>query len=208
MKQILYGYARVSTVQQSTKRQELELVKFGVPEKNIYSDQQSGKNFHRVQYQALRKKLKSGDILVIKSLDRLGRNYEEIQKEWGYITKTLSAHMVVLDMPLLDTRKEKDLMGLVISDIVLQLLSYVAQTEREFIRQRQAEGIAIAKSQGKHLGRPRQPYPQDFDHIYQSIQEGQVTLSESARTLGLTPSALRWLMLRKKGDQDRMSSPE
>lgn len=200
MKQILYGYTRVSTVQQSTKRQELELLKFGVPDQNIYSDQRSGKDFQREQYQALRKILKSGDILVVKSLDRLGRNYEEIQKEWGYITKTLSAHMVVLDMPLLDTRKEKDLMGLVISDIVLQLLSYVAQTEREFIRQRQAEGIAMAKSQGKHLGRPRRPYPEGFQKVYESLEGGQGNLSESARNLGLTPSALRWLILRKQGD--------
>lgn len=204
MKQIYYGYTRVSTTQQNTQRQLQALIKFGVPEQNIFSDQRSGKDFQRKHYQALRKKLQTGDILVILSLDRLGRNYAEIQKEWGFITKTIGAHMVVLDMPLLDTRTEKDLMGVVISDIVLQLLAYVAQTEREFLRQRQAEGIALAKAQGKHLGRPRRPYPEGFEELFQQIEQGTSSIPEAASLLDLSPSALRWFITRKKTDLSLM----
>lgn len=197
---------QVSTTQQNTTRQDIELEKFGVAKKDIYTDKISGKDFNRSNYQKLRKKLKEGDILAIKSLDRLGRNYEEIQKEWSYLTKTVGAHMVVLDMPILDTRIEKDLMGNVISDIVLQLLSYVAQTERELIRQRQAEGIALAKAQGKHLGRPRRPYPQGFERVFTEIQGKQCTLQEGASALNLKPAALRWFITRKKEDLEKTES--
>lgn len=203
-KSIYYGYTRVSTTQQNTMRQEQALLQFGVPAENIYSDQRSGKDFHRENYQALRKKLRTNDVLVIQSLDRLGRNYEEIQEQWRHITKTIQAHMVVLDMPLLDTRQEKDLMGVVISDIVLQLLSYVAQTEREFLRQRQAEGIAVAKAQGKHLGRPRSPYPPGFEEAFLQVTQGQIRISQAARSLGLTPSAMRWFIARKQSDLDNI----
>ena len=141
-----YGYARVSTKEQNEQRQIIALTQFGLSEKCIYVDKQSGRDFERPQYRRLVRKLKDGDTLVVKSIDRLGRNYEEILEQWRIITKEKAAAIVVLDMPLLDTRRSRDLTGTLIADIVLQLLSYVAQTEREFIRQRQAEGIAAAKS--------------------------------------------------------------
>ena len=140
-----YGYARVSTREQNEERQRIALAEFGIVERNIYTDKQSGKDFERAEYRRLLGKLKDGDTLVVKSIDRLGRNYEEILEQWRVITKEKHAEIVILDMPLLDTRNKNDLTGTVIADIVLQLLSYVAQTEREFIRQRQAEGIAAAK---------------------------------------------------------------
>ena len=139
-----YGYVRVSTLDQNMERQLVELNKWGVLEKNIYCDRLSGKDFNRPQYQKLKRKLKEGDVLVVKSIDRLGRNYEDIQREWREIVKIKKADIVIIDMPILDTRTNKDLIGTLISDIVLQLLSYVAQAERENIKQRQAEGIAIA----------------------------------------------------------------
>lgn len=182
---ITYGYIRVSTVKQNNIRQKNELIKFGVKEKNMYYDSVSGKDFNRTEYQKLRKKLKEHDILVIKSLDRLGRNYEEIQQEWRYITKTLKADIVVIDMPLLDTRPSKDLTNILIADIVLQLLSYVAQTEREFIRQRQAEGIAAAKATGKRFGRPPHPYPKGFDEVYNKIITKEITKTEGANILNI-----------------------
>ena len=144
----LYGYARVSTKEQNEARQMAAMQEFGVEAKNVFLDKQSGKDFERPQYRRLLRKLKSGDTLVIKSIDRLGRNYEEILEQWRIITKEKQVDVVVLDMPLLDTRRGRDLTGTLIADIVLQLLSYVAQTEREFIRQRQAEGIAVAKAKG------------------------------------------------------------
>ena len=143
-----YGYARVSTKEQNEQRQIIALTQFGLEEKNIYVDKQSGKDFERTRYQQLMRRLKDGDLLVVKSIDRLGRNYAEILEQWRIITKEKCVAIVVLDMPLLDTRKTNDLTGTLIADIVLQLLSYVAQTEREFIRQRQAEGIAAAKARG------------------------------------------------------------
>lgn len=141
--------------------------------------------------------MKEGDVLVVKSIDRLGRNYEEIQNEWRYIVKELKADIVIIDMPILDTRTNKDLIGTLISDIVLQLLSYVAQAEREYNRQRQAEGIAIAKAQGKHLGRPRKPYPMDFDTYFKLWQEEQLTFKEMAKQLHLKEGELRWLIRRR-----------
>ena len=148
-----YGYARVSTKEQNEQRQLIALAQFGLSEKQIYVDKQSGKDFERQSYKRLMRKIKSGDTLVVKSIDRLGRNYEEILEQWRIITKEKAAAIVVLDMPLLDTRQSRDLTGTLIADIVLQLLSYVAQTEREFIRQRQAEGIAAAKARGVRFGR-------------------------------------------------------
>ena len=173
MKKNFYGYIRVSTTDQNIARQYQELIKWGILEKNIFTDKLSGKDFERPAYQKLRKKIKTGDVLVVKSIDRLGRNYEEIQKEWRYITKDIKADIVIIDMPILDTRTNKDLIGTLISDIVLQLLSYVAQAEREYIKQRQAEGIAIAKSQGKHLGRPFKPYPEEFDYYFELWEKKQ-----------------------------------
>ena len=148
-----YGYARVSTREQNADRQLIALTGFGIVETAIFVDRQSGKDFERTQYRRLMRKLKDGDTLVVKSIDRLGRNYEEILEQWRVITKEKHAAIVVLDMPLLDTRQNRDLTGTLIADIVLQLLSYVAQTEREFIRQRQAVGIAAAKARGVQFGR-------------------------------------------------------
>ncbi len=148
MKNNVYGYVRVSTKEQNEARQVIAIREFGVDEQNIFVEKQSGKDFNRPQYKRLLRKLKAGDTLVIKSIDRLGRNYDEIIEQWRIITKEKQAAIVVLDMPLLDTRQGRDLTGTLIADIVLQLLSYVAQTEREFIRRRQAEGIAAAKKTG------------------------------------------------------------
>lgn len=197
MKQQFYGYMRVSSVDQNVERQRQELVRFGIVEKHIYTDKVSGKDFNRPSYQRVRKKLKSGDVLVVKSIDRLGRNYEEIQSEWRYIVRELKADIVIIDMPILDTRTNKDLIGTLISDIVLQLLSYVAQAEREFNHQRQAEGIAIARAKGKHLGRPRKPYPDNFNSCLTLWREERISFHEMAEQLDVTEGELRWLVRRK-----------
>lgn len=192
----IYGYMRVSSLEQNNERQKFELLKWGVLEKNIFSDKMSGKDFNRPQYQKLRKKIKTGDTLVVKSIDRLGRNYEDIQEEWRYLVKDKGADIVILDMPILDTRTNKDLVGTLISDIVLQLLSYVAQAEREFIRTRQAEGIAIAKAQGKHLGRLPNPLPKNFHDIYIQIEKKKITYHAAATELSLTDGQLRGILYR------------
>lgn len=193
----LYGYIRVSTIQQNNIRQKVELENFGVEEQNIFSDSVSGKDFNRTGYQKLRRKIKKDDVVVVKSLDRLGRNYEEIKDEWSYITKTKKANIVIIDMPLLDTRTHKDLLGQVISDIVLQLLSYVAQTEREFIKQRQAEGIAVAKASGVKFGRPANPYPKGFTKVYKQVLAKEITKTAGAKQLDITIHALTRFMDRK-----------
>lgn len=181
-----YGYGRVSTREQNERRQLIALQEFGIETERIYVDKQSGKNFERIQYQCLLCKLKCGDALVVKSIDRLGRNYEEILEQWRFITKEKQADIVVLDMPLLDTRKNKDLTGTLIADIVLQLLSYVAQTEREFIRQRQAEGIAAAREQGVKFGRRPMERPPEYEMIKERWRQGQLSARGAARQLGIT----------------------
>lgn len=180
-----YGYIRVSTREQNEDRQVIALHEVGVPEKNIYMDKQSGKDFERPDYKRLIRKLKPGDTLVIKSIDRLGRNYEEILEQWRILTREKKAAIVVLDMPLLDTRQGRDLTGTLIADIVLQLLSYVAQTEREFIHQRQAEGIASAKARGVHMGRAPMEIPEDFTPVYAKWKRGEVSGRGAARMLGV-----------------------
>ena len=180
-----YGYIRVSTKEQNEQRQLIALSEFGIRESHIYMDKQSGKDFARPNYQKLIRKLKSGDTIVIKSIDRLGRNYEEILEQWRIITKEKQAAVVVLDMPLLDTRQNRDLTGTLIADIVLQLLSYVAQTEREFIRQRQAEGIAAAKQRGVKFGRRPMERPAAYPHIRQIWQRNEISAREAARQLGI-----------------------
>ena len=188
-----YGYARVSTKEQNEQRQLIALCEFGIEEKQVYVDKQSGKDFDRPNYRKLLKKLKPDDTLVIKSIDRLGRNYEEILGQWRVITKEKQAAIVVLDMPLLDTRKNRDLTGTLIADIVLQLLSYVAQTEREFIHQRQAEGIAAAKARGVQFGRPPMERPPELDSLRELWQSGQISAREAARQLKITHRTfLRW----------------
>lgn len=181
----LYGYIRVSTKDQNEDRQKLAMFDFGVSEKNLYMDKQSGKDFERPGYQKLMRKIKPGDTLVIKSIDRLGRNYEEILEQWRTITRDKKAAIVVLDMPLLDTRQGRDLTGTLIADIVLQLLSYVAQTEREFIRQRQAEGIAAAKARGVHMGRAPMEIPDSFAPIYARWKNGEISGRSAAKMLGV-----------------------
>ena len=181
-----YGYARVSTKEQNEQRQIVALTQFGLSEKSIYVDKQSGKDFERTQYRRLVRKLKGGDTLVVKSIDRLGRNYEEILEQWRIITKEKCAAIVVLDMPLLDTRKSRDLTGTLIADIVLQLLSYVAQTEREFIRQRQAEGIAAAKSRGVQFGRKPKEKPPEYPTVLEAWRRKELSARAAAAKLGIT----------------------
>ena len=188
-----YGYARVSTKEQNEERQLLALREFGIDDKLIYVDKQSGKDFERPSYKRLLKKLKPDDTLVIKSIDRLGRNYDEILEQWRTITKEKRAAIVVLDMPLLDTRQSRDLTGKLIADIVLQLLSYVAQTERDFIRQRQAEGIAAAKARGVRFGRERLPLPENYDEIYAMWSDKKISAREAGRRLGVSHKTfLQW----------------
>jgi len=162
----VYAYVRVSTLQQNEDRQLLAMSEIGVEEKNIYIDKQSGKDFNRLMYKKLLRKLREGDILYVKSIDRFGRNYEEILDQWRILTKEKKVDIVVLDMPLLDTRKGKDLLGTLIADLVLTLLSYVSENERTAIKERQLEGIEAAKKRGVKFGRPQKQMPDDFDQIY------------------------------------------
>ncbi len=176
----IYGYIRVSSRDQNEDRQWVALSEAGVPEGNVYPDRQSGKDFNRPQYQKLLRKLKKDDLLYIKSIDRLGRNYEEIQRQWRLLTKEKGVDIVVLDMPLLDTRRGKDLMGTFLSDIVLQVLSFVAENERTSIRQRQAEGIAAAKAKGVQFGRPPTPLPANFAEVHKAWRSRKMTLKQAA----------------------------
>ena len=188
-----YGYIRVSTKEQNEARQFRAMREFGVIEENIILDKHSGKDFERPGYKQLVKKLKTGDTLVIKSIDRLGRNYEEILEQWRYISKEKQVAIVVLDMPLLDTRQCRDLIGALITDIVLQLLSYVAQTEREFIHKRQAEGIAVAKAKGIHFGRKFKDRGNKYETIMAAWEKGDISGRAAARDLGVAHSTFqRW----------------
>ena len=173
-----YGYVRVSSLDQNEDRQMIELQKKQIPEKNIYIDKLSGKNFERPAYKRLFKKIKQGDLLYIMSIDRLGRNYVEIQEQWRILTKEKGIDIVVLDMPLLDTRTGKDLMGTFISDLVLQILSFVAQNERENIKKRQAQGIAAAKAKGVRFGRPEKPVPDNFGDIVNRWEKKEIKISD------------------------------
>ncbi|MGI6008097.1 MAG: recombinase family protein [Ruminococcus sp.] len=194
METTTYGYARVSTKDQCEERQLIALREFPVAESNIFLDKLSGKDFNRPAYQQLVHKLKKKDLLVIKSIDRLGRNYDEILNQWQFITKKLQANIVVLDMPLLDTRQTgKNLTGTFVADLVLQILSYVAQTERENIRQRQKEGIFAAKQRGVKFGRPRKPVPENFENLKTAWEYGTISSREAARQLSVSQDTfLRW----------------
>ncbi len=188
-----YGYIRVSTKEQNTDRQMVALQACGIPPNRIYIDKQSGKDFDRPQYRRLLRLLKPNDALIVKSIDRLGRNYNEILEQWRLITKEKHADIVVLDMPLLDTRAHKDLTGTLIADIFLQLLSYVAQTGREFIRQRQAEGIAAAKARGVRFGRPCLPVAEGFAEVYSMWQAGEISIRAASKRLGVSHQTFeRW----------------
>ncbi len=182
-----YAYVRVSTKEQNIDRQLIALSQFNIPRKNIFCDYQSGKDFDRPAYKKLMKKLKGGDVLIIKSIDRLGRNYEEILLQWQHITKDIKADIVVLDMELLDTRKKDgNLTGILLSDLVLQIFAYVAQVEREFIHQRQAEGIAAAKARGQILGRNPIPFPENFEKVCAECMAGRISTRTAAEQLGLS----------------------
>lgn len=175
-----YGYIRVSSREQNEDRQRIALREVGVAEKDLYLDKQSGKDFERPQYKNLLHRLKKDDLLYIKSIDRLGRNYAEILEQWRLITKEKGVDVVVLDMPLLDTRRGKDLMGTFLADIVLQVLSFVAENERDNIRQRQAEGIAAAKARGVRFGRPPLPLPDNFQQVHRAWRGKELTLRQAA----------------------------
>lgn len=196
----VFGYVRVSTREQNEDRQLIALAGFPVPEKSIFMDKQSGKDFNRPAYKKLLRQLHQGDLLVIKSIDRLGRNYEEIIEQWRTITKEKRTDIVILDMPLLDTRRGKDLIGTLISDIVLQLLSYVAETERTAIRERQAEGIAAAKLKGVKFGRPRKTVPEEFFALQEMWYRSEVSSRAAARRLGISHDTfIRWAKEQRKG---------
>ena len=189
-----FAYVRVSTREQRIDRQLAALEPHHIPKKNIYCDYQSGKDFQRPAYQRLLRRLRRGDLLIIKSIGRLGRNYSEILQEWQKITKEIGADVLVIDMPLLDTRdRDGNLTGTLIADLVLQILAYVAQTERDFIRQRQAEGIAAAKARATKFGRRQLPLPDEFDAVYGRWSAGEVSLRKAAALLGISHSTFyRW----------------
>ncbi len=187
-----YGYIRVSTAEQNEDRQLIAMQGLSIPEKNLFVEKQSGKDFQRPQYKKMVRRLKPDDLLYIKSIDRLGRNYEEILEQWRILTKEKRNDIVVLDMPLLDTRRGKDLMGTFLSDIVLQVLSFVAENERTNIRQRQKEGIAAAKARGVRFGRPPRPLPENYHSAYQRWKAGAITGTAAAKECGLPLSTFRY----------------
>lgn len=184
----IYGYVRVSTKDQNEDRQLAAMQELQIPEKNIFIDKMSGKDFDRPMYKRMIKKMKKDDLLYIKSIDRLGRNYEEILEQWRVLTKEKKVDIIVLDMPLLDTRRGKDLMGTFLSDIVLQVLSFVAENERTNIKQRQAEGIAVAKAKGVRFGRPPKPLPENFHKVYLKWKSGKITGVEAANACNMPMS--------------------
>lgn len=187
-----FGYIRVSSKDQNEERQRIQLELQGIDEANTYIDKQSGKDFDRPQYKKMIKRIHTGDCLWITSIDRLGRNYEEIQEQWRYLTKEKRADIVVMDMPLLDTRKGKDLIGTFIADLVLQILSFVAETERRNIKQRQAEGIAAAKARGVKFGRPLNKLPEGYAEIFQMLDRKEISQAEAAIRLNMPLSSMRY----------------
>ena len=202
MEKKLIGYARVSSMQQNEDRQIIALTEFGVSKSAIYADRQSGKDFDRKNYKRMLKRLKKGDVLVIKSIDRLGRNYKDVIKQWQYITQDKGADIVVLDMKLLDTRQHKDLLGTFIADMVLQLLSYVAENERLNIKQRQAEGIAAAKARGVVFGRPKKFYPENYIDVFMKYRHKELTKNQAIQVIGCKEHTFYRMLseLRKSGN--------
>ena len=188
----IYGYVRVSTKEQNEDRQIIALKELGVPEENIFVDKISGKDFERPQYKRLLRRLNTESVVYIKSIDRLGRSYKDLCEQWRIITKDKGADIVVVDMPILDTQKEKGLLGTFISDLILALLSYVAESEYSTIHQRQAEGIAAAKARGVKMGRPPRPLPENFHEIYQKWKAGKLSTSEAARQVSMPLSSFRY----------------
>lgn len=188
MSSTVYGYVRVSTQCQNEDRQMIAMEEMDVPEQNIYIDKQSGKDFNRPQYKRLMRQINEGDVIYIKSIDRLGRNYDEILEQWRVITKVKKVDIVVIDMPILDTRRDKNLIGTLVSDIFLQVLSFVAENERTTIRQRQAEGIAAAKARGVRFGRAPEPLPDGFHNVYQRWKRKELTIETAAEECGMAKS--------------------
>ncbi len=186
----MYGYIRVSTREQNIERQLISLTEAGVDRKNIYVDKQSGKDFRRPAYKKMMRRLRENDLLIIKSIDRLGRNYQEIMEQWQLLTRERKVDIRILDMPLLDTTKTKDLLGTFISEVVLQILSFVAENERDNIRQRQAEGIAAAKARGVQFGRPLLPMPDNFPELYRSWEIGKISIHEFASICNMSRSTM------------------
>lgn len=194
-----FAYCRVSSTDQNEVRQVEAMLELGINERDIFIDKCSGKNFDRPQYQALKLQLREGDVLVIKSIDRLGRNYKQICEEWREFVRDIKANIKVVDMPILDTTKTDGLIGEVISDIVLQLLGYVAEQERAFIKQRQAEGIKLAKEKGKRLGKPPIQYPENWNDVYPIWKSGSITARETMKKLNLKPTSFYKLAKNYKG---------
>ncbi len=188
----VYGYIRVSSTDQNEDRQIIAMQGKEIPKANIFMDKQSGKDFNRPQYKKMIKKLRKGDLLYILSIDRLGRNYEEIQHQWSVLTKEIGVDICVIEMPLLDTRNGKDLMGTFIADLVLQILSFVAQNERETIKKRQAQGIEAAKAKGVRFGRPPKPLPENYHSAYQRWKSGEITGTAAAKECGMPLSTFRY----------------
>lgn len=202
----IYGYIRVSSTEQNEDRQQIAMDRLAVPRKNIYLDKQSGKDFARPNYMKMVKKLRRNDLLYIKSIDRLGRNYKEVQEQWRILTKEKGVDICVIDMPLLDTRTAKDLMGTFIADLVLQILSFVAESERDNIRQRQAEGIAAAKARGVRFGRPPRPLPENFWAIRHAWKRKELTLHQAAQACGMPDTTFYDTV--KRVDMDEANSQE
>lgn len=190
MEKNIYGYVRVSTREQNVERQLIALKKMGISQSKIFIDRQSGKDFRRPAYQKMIRRLKPGDVVVTKSIDRLGRNYEEIKEQWRMLTKEIGADIIIQDMPLLDTTKSRDLLGNFISDVVLQLLSFVAENERNNIRTRQAEGIEAAKQRGVRFGKPAIPVPENFSELYRRWEQGSININEFARLCNMGRSTM------------------
>lgn len=202
----IYGYMRVSTKEQNEDRQRNALLEEGIADKNIYMDKMSGKDFERPQYQRLLRKLDSDSVLYVKSIDRLGRNYADLNEQWRIITKEKKADIVVIDMPILDTRRDKNLLGTFISDIVLALLSYVAENERTNIKQRQAEGIAAAKARGVRFGRPPLPIPENFYQVHKDWRTGRISMEEAGRRCNMSPKTFYSKAVKyEKGDKTGFS---
>ena len=192
MQENSFGYVRVSTKEQNEARQITVMEKLSIPKRNVYVDKSSGKDFDRPQYKRMLRRMKKDDVLYVKSIDRLGRNYGEILEQWRILTREKGVDIVVLDMPLLDTRRGKDLMGTFLSDIVLQILSFVAENERANIRQRQAEGIAAAKARGVRFGRPAKPLPENYRNVYRQWKAGEISGVAAARKCGMPLSSFRY----------------
>lgn len=192
MQENSFGYVRVSAKEQNEARQITVMEKLSIPTRNVYVDKSSGKDFDRPQYKKMLRRMKKDDVLYVKSIDRLGRNYGEILEQWRILTREKGVDIVVLDMPLLDTRRDKDLMGAFLSDIVLQILSFVAENERANIRQCQAEGIAAAKARGVRFGRPAKPLPENYRTVYRQWKAGEISGVAAARKCGMPLSSFRY----------------